>query len=67
MPSTMIGALQYVGTVQIGNDVSTLTVEELATLMRTAKEGGDSWETDTDSKEGNKKANAYDNLDRENK
>lgn len=63
MPSTMIGALQYVGTVQIGNDVSTLTVEELATLMRTAKEGGDSWETDTDSKEGNKKANAYDNLD----
>lgn len=63
MPSTMIGALQYVGTVQIDNDVSTLTVEELATLMRTAKEGGDSWETDTDSKEGNKKANAYDNLD----
>ena len=63
MPSTMIGALQYIGTVQIGNDVSTLTVEELATLMRTAKEGGDSWETDTDSKEGNKKANAYDNLD----
>ena len=63
MPSTMIGALQYVGTVQIGNDVSTLTVEELATLMRSAKEGGDSWETDTDSKEGNKKANAYDNLD----
>ena len=63
MPSTMIGALQYVGTVQIGNDVSTLTVEELATLMRTAKEGEDSWETDTDSKEGNKKANAYDNLD----
>lgn len=63
MPSTMIGALQYVGTVQIGNDVTTLTVEELATLMRTAKEGGDSWETDTDSKEGNKKANAYDNLD----
>ena len=63
MPSTLIGALQYVGTVQIGNDVTTLTVEELATLMRTAKEGGDSWETDTDSKEGNKKANAYDNLD----
>ena len=63
MPSTMIGALQYIGTVQIGNDVTTLTVEELAALMRTAKEGGDSWETDTDSKEGNKKANAYDNLD----
>lgn len=63
MPSTLIGALQYVGTVQIGNDVTTLTVEELATLMRTAKEGGDSWETDTDNKEGNKKANAYENLD----
>ena len=63
MPSTMIGALQYVGTVQIANNVTTLTVEELATLMRSAKEGGDSWETDTDSKEGNKKANAYDNLD----
>lgn len=63
MPSTMIGALQYVGTVQIGDSVTTLTVEELATLMRTAKEGKDSWETDTDSKEGNKKANAYDNLD----
>lgn len=63
MPSTMIGALQYVGTVQIGDGVTTLTVEELATLMRNAKEGGDSWETDTDSKEGNKKANAYDNLD----
>lgn len=63
MPSTMIGALQYVGTVQIGDGVTTLTVEELATLMRTAKEGKDSWETDTDSKEGNKKANAYDNLD----
>ena len=63
MPSTLIGALQYIGTVQIGNDVTTLTVEELATLMRSAKEGGDSWETDTDSKEGNKKANAYENLD----
>lgn len=63
MPSTMIGALQYVGTVQIGNDVTTLTASELATLMRTAKEGGDSWETDTDSKTGNKKANAYENLD----
>lgn len=63
MPSTMIGALQYVGTVQIGNDVTTLTASDLATLMRTAKEGGDSWETDTDSKTGNKKANAYENLD----
>lgn len=63
MPSTMIGALQYVGTVQIGNDVTTLTASELATLMRNAKEGGDSWETDTDSKTGNKKANAYENLD----
>lgn len=63
IPSTMIGALQYVGTVQIGNDVTSLTVAELAALMRTAKEGGDSWETDTDSKTGNKKANAYENLD----
>lgn len=63
MPSTMIGALQYVGTVQIGNDITSLTVAELAALMRTAKEGGDSWETDTDSKTGNKKANAYENLD----
>ena len=63
MPSTMIGALQYVGTVQIGDDVTTLTASELATLMRNAKEGGDSWETDTDSKTGNKKANAYENLD----
>lgn len=63
MPSTMIGALQYVGTVQIANDVTTLTTAELAALMRTAKEGGDSWETDTDDKTGNKKANAYENLD----
>ena len=63
MPSTMIGALQYVGTVQIGNDVTTLTTADFATLMRSAKEGGDSWETDTDSKTGNKKANAYENLD----
>lgn len=63
MPSTMIGALQYVGTVSIGDDVTSLTVEELAALMRTAKEGGDSWETDTDSQTGNKKANAYENLD----
>lgn len=63
MPSTMIGALQYVGTVKIADDVTSLTVAELAALMRSAKEGGDSWETDTDSKTGNKKANAYDNLD----
>lgn len=63
MPSTMIGALQYVGTVQIGNNVTSLTVAELAALMRTAKEGSDSWETDTDSKTGNKKAKAYENLD----
>ena len=63
MPSTMIGALQYVGTVSIGDDVTSLTVAELAALMRTAKEGGDSWETDTDSQIGNKKANAYENLD----
>ena len=63
MPSTLIGALQYVGTVQIGDGVTTLTTAELAALMRSAKEGGDSWETDTDSKEGNKKANAYENLD----
>lgn len=63
MPSTMIGALQYVGTVKIADDVTSLTVAELATLMRNAKEGGDSWETDTDSAAGNKKANAYENLD----
>lgn len=63
MPSTMIGALQYVGTVKIADDVTSLTVAELATLMRNAKEGGDSWETDTDSATGNKKANAYENLD----
>lgn len=63
MPSTMIGALQYVGTVSISDSVTTLTVAELAALMRTAKEGGDSWETDTDDQIGNKKANAYENLD----
>lgn len=63
MPSTLIGALQYVGTVTIGNDTTTLTATELAALMRTAKEGGDSWEKDTDGKEGNEKANAYENLD----
>jgi hypothetical protein len=63
MPSTMIGALQYVGTVNIEDNVTSLTVAELATLMRSAKEGNDSWETDTDSKTGNKKANAYENLD----
>ena len=63
MPSTLIGALQYVGTVTIENDTTTLTATELAALMRTAKEGGDSWEKDTDDKEGNEKANAYENLD----
>lgn len=63
LPSTVIGALQYVGTVNIADDVTSLTVAKLAALMRSAKEGGDSWETDTDSKTGNKKANAYENLD----
>lgn len=63
MPSTMIGALQYVGTVQIGDDVTSLTVEQLATMMRTAKEGGDSWETADDEKTTSKKHLAYENLD----
>lgn len=63
MPSTLIGALQYVGTVTIGNDTTTLTASELAALMRTAKEGGDSWEKDTDDEADSTKANAYENLD----
>lgn len=63
MPSTLIGALQYVGTVTIADATTTLKASELAALMRTAKEGGDSWEKDTDVKEGNEKANAYENLD----
>lgn len=63
MPSTLIGALQYVGTVVIEDATTTLKASELAALMRTAKEGGDSWEKDTDGKEGNEKANAYENLD----
>ena len=63
MPSTLIGALQYVGTVVIGNDTTTLTASELAALMRTAKEGGDSWEKDTDDEADSTKANAYENLD----
>jgi len=63
MPSTLIGALQYVGTVIIGNDTTTLTASELAALMRTAKDGSDSWEKDTDDEKGNEKAYAYENLD----
>lgn len=63
MPSTLIGALQYVGTVTIGNDTTTLTASELAVLMRDAKEGGHSWETDTDAEGDSEKANAYENLD----
>lgn len=63
MPSTLIGALQYVGTVVIGNDTTTLTASELANLMRTAKEGGDSWEKDTDDEADSVKANAWENLD----
>lgn len=63
MPSTLIGALQYVGTVVIGNDTTTLTASELAALMRTAKEGGDSWEKDTDDEADSVKANAWENLD----
>lgn len=63
MPSTLIGALQYVGTVIIGNDTTTLTASELANLMRSAKEGGDSWEKDTDDEADSVKANAWENLD----
>lgn len=62
MPSTLIGALQYVGTVTISNDITSLTAKELAALMRTAKDGSDSWEKDTDQ-DGSEKANAYENLD----
>lgn len=62
MPSTLIGALQYVGTVTISNDITSLTATELAALMRTAKDGSDSWEKDTDQ-DGSEKANAYENLD----
>lgn len=63
MPSTLIGALQYVGTVTIADATTTLKASELAALMRTAKDGSDSWEKDTDGKEGNEKANAWENLD----
>lgn len=63
MPSTLIGALQYVGTVTIADATTTLTASELAALMRTAKDGSDSWEKDTDAEKGNEKANAYENLD----
>lgn len=63
MPSTLIGALQYVGTVTIEDDITTLTASELASLMRSAKEGGDSWEKDTDDEADSTKANAYENLD----
>lgn len=63
IPSTIIGALQYVGTVTIPDATTSISVADFARMMRSAKEGGDSWETDTDSKTGNKKANAYDNLD----
>lgn len=63
MPSTLIGALQYVGTVIIGNDTTTLKASELAALMRTAKDGSDSWEKDTDAETDSEKANAYENLD----
>lgn len=63
IPSTIIGALQYVGTVTIPDATTSISVADFARMMRSAKEGGDSWETDTDSKTGNKKANAYENLD----
>jgi hypothetical protein len=63
MPSTLIGALQYVGTVTIADATTTLKASELAALMRTAKENGDSWEKDTDAETDSVKANAWENLD----
>ena len=63
MPSTLIGALQYVGTVTIEDTTTTLKASELAALMRTAKENGDSWEKDTDDEKDSVKANAWENLD----
>lgn len=63
MPSTMIGALQYIGTVTISDTTTSITAADFAALMRTAKEGSDSWETDTDSESSSKKAQAYENLD----
>lgn len=63
MPSTLIGALQYVGTVIIGDTTTALKASELAALMRTAKDGSDSWEKDTDAEKDSVKANAWENLD----
>lgn len=63
MPSTLIGALQYVGTVTIEDTTTTLKASELAALMRTAKDGSDSWEKDTDDEKDSVKANAWENLD----
>lgn len=63
MPSTLIGALQYVGTVVIEDTTTTLKASELAALMRTAKDGSDSWEKDTDDEKDSVKANAWENLD----
>ena len=63
IPSTIIGALQYVGTVTIPDTTTSISVADFARMMRSAKEGGDSWETDNDSKTDSKKAKAYENLD----
>ena len=63
IPSTIIGALQYVGTVTIPDATTSISVADFARMMRSAKEGGDSWETDNDSKTESKKAKAYENLD----
>lgn len=63
IPSTMIGALQYVGTVVIEEGTTTLTKSQLATLMANAKDGGDSWEKDTDTNTDSQKVKAYNELD----
>lgn len=63
IPSTMIGALQYVGTVVIEDGTTTLTKAQLAALMAKAKDGGDSWEKDTDTQTDSQKAKAYNELD----
>lgn len=61
IPSTMIGALQYVGTTTIPETTTTLKASELAVLMNSSKTG--SWEKDTDTESSSAKVNAYNNLD----
>lgn len=67
IPTTMIGALQYIGTVEVPAATTKLTTAQLATLLA-GKKTGKSWETDENGellkdKDSSVLKEAYEDLD----